>query len=59
MSIYLSVCLYDSRWTLRLYQLTDIIEIRYLGSSANIQGLSFLISPLLLKLTVVNIRKWK
>ena len=42
-----------------LNQLTDIVEIRYLGSSANIQGLLFLIFPLPLKLTVVHIRKEK
>ena len=59
MSMYLSVCLCDSRRTLRLNQLADIIEIRYLGSSANIQGLLFLIYPLPLKLTVVHIRKEK
>ena len=60
MSIYLSICLCESRWTLRLNQLTDIIEIRYLGSSANIQGLLFLIFPLPLKLTLVHIKeKWK
>ena len=57
MSIYQSVFLCESRWTLRLNQLTDIVEIRYLGSSANIQGL--LIFPLPLKLTVVHIRKNK
>ena len=45
MSIYLSVCLCDIRRTLRLNQLTEIVEIRYLESSANIQGLLFLISP--------------
>ena len=59
MSIYLPFCLCDSRWTLRLNQLTDIVEIRYLESSANIQGLLFLIFPLPLKLTVVHIRKEK
>ena len=56
MSIYLSVCLCDSHWTLRLNQMTDIVEIPYLRSSENIQGLLFLIFPLPLKLTVVHIR---
>ena len=59
MSIYLSVCLCDSHWTLRLNQLIDIVEIRYLGYSAKIQGFLFLIFPLPLKLTVVHISKEK
>ena len=59
MSIYLSVCLCDSRWTLRVNQSTDIVEIQYLGSSASIQGLLFLIFALPLKLMVVHIRKEK
>ena len=42
MSIYLCVCLRDNLWTFA-NQLTDNIEIRYLGSSANIQVLLFLI----------------
>ena len=52
-----NVRLCDSRRTLHLNQLTNIVKIRYLGSSANIQGLIFLISPLSLKLTIVHIRK--
>ena len=47
MSIYLPVCLCDSRRTLRLNQFTDIVQIRYLVSSANIQGILFLIFPYL------------
>ena len=59
MSIYQSVFLCDSRRTLPINQLTDIVGIRYLGSSVNIQDLLFLISPLSLKLMIVQIKKKK
>ena len=53
----LCVCLCDRRRTQSLNQLTDLVQIRYIGSSCKYLEPFFLVFPLPLKLRVIHIRK--